>query len=486
MEHSKLSEHSFIKGKFITPLNSIKELKETEDVKSWTYGRLPEYLWIGIILNKYGRKSGLEKIYYIIEKLHEIAPDITMLRMSEILKLEQNTQRLFYEFIIEKTSRDIFSSLTLILTFSKYQEFSSMFCCPEISIEERQKELMSAMRKIIDHQTNEATDIRFVVLYFFMMSGKMHMPRETIDTILSYPQLEHSSIEMRTVRPTIRAIELTILEFEEADVSYLNQFWGCISEMTKCSLFAIKFPNENSDITLYCEKLYEIYQYLSELYVNANPLDEKMSVIIGIATYSYKRFKELCEHKLFNTISGRSCIRVLIENYIMIKYLIKQESNHENIWKEYKLYGVGLYKLVLSRHREKTYREKSHFDMKYIEGLVNEFKEEEFIDMDTRYFGEKNIRLKAEEVDEKDLYGLYYDYDSSYEHGLWGAIRESSLVKCDNPAHQFHCVPDIEDETVLKSVLPDCVMAMNKTIKLLHELYGIPMKLFEEVISFEI
>ena len=38
----------------------------------------------------------------------------------------------------------------------------------------------------------------------------------------------------------------------------------------------------------------------------------------------------------------------------------------------------------------------------------------------TRYFDNQNIRAKAESVDEKHLYGLYYDYDSSFEHGLWG------------------------------------------------------------------
>jgi hypothetical protein len=64
----------------------------------------------------------------------------------------------------------------------------------------------------------------------------------------------------------------------------------------------------------------------------------------------------------------------------------------------------------------------SHVDKDYIEALVNEFKIEESIDMDTRYFDQQNIRLKAESVNEKELYGLYYDYDSSFEHGLWGAI----------------------------------------------------------------
>ena len=118
--------------------------------------------------------------------------------------------------------------------------------------------------------------------------------------------------------------------------------------------------------------------------------------------------------------------------------------------------------------------------------LVNEFKGEEFIDMDTKYFDKQNIRLKAEDVGEKNLYGLYYDYDSSFEHGLWGAIRESSLLKCNNPAHKYHCVPDVEDETRLKTVLPDCIMIMNKTISFLDEIYGIPEQLLNEVINFEI
>ena len=34
--------------------------------------------------------------------------------------------------------------------------------------------------------------------------------------------------------------------------------------------------------------------------------------------------------------------------------------------------------------------------------------------MDTKYFDKQNIRLKAESVDEKNLFGLYYD--SSFDN----------------------------------------------------------------------
>lgn len=486
MRHSKLSDHAFKKGKFITPINAVPLMHELEDERSWTYGRMPEYLWIGLILKYYGRDEGLRKTYGIISVLHKLAPNLYTARMSQIMKLDTEIQRHFYDYIVCTGIKEALAPLTIFLTASKAPVFAECFYCPEQSVEDRCETIIQAMRDIMDPQSNEATDIRFVALYFNILSGKVHLLKEQVDLLTAYPKAEHSDEIMRMARLTVRSHEMMILTFETIDSAYLKDFWRCVSEMTDCSIFVIKFPEEQRNITSYMGKLHEVFTYLSELFVATDPLNEKMNVLLGIATYSYKRFKEIYEHQLFNSISGRSCVRVLIEDYIMMKYLVNNETSHDNIWRDYQLYGMGLYKLVLARHRESGVAEESHFDEKYIEALVNEFKGEEFIDMDTKYFDKQNIRLKAESVGEKDLYGLYYDYDSSFEHGLWGAIRESSLLKCNNPAHKYHCVPDVEDETRLKTVLPDCIMVMNKTISFLNELYGIPEQLLNEVMNFEI
>ena len=484
--YTKLTDHVFKKGKFITPINNIPLLHEFEDEKSWTYGRMPEYLWIGLILNYYGREEGLRKSYSIISTLHKLAPNLYTARMSQILKLDIDVQKSFYDYIVSIGAKESLSPLTIFLTASKAPAFAECFYCAEQSVDSRCNTLIQTMRNIMDHHSNESTDIRFVALYFNMLSGKVHLPKEEIELLKAYSTASHSDDIMCIARPSVRTHEMMILTFETIDSAYLKDFWRCVSEMTDCSIFAIEFPKEQRNITAYMEKLHEVFTYLSELFVVTDPLNEKMNVLLGIATYSYKRLKEIYEHQLFNSISGRSCVRVLIEDYIMMKYLVKNEPSHDNIWRDYQLYGIGLYKLVLARHRESSTSEESHFDERYIEALVNEFKAEEFIDMDTKYFDKQNIRLKAESVGEKDLYGLYYDYDSSFEHGLWGAIRESALLNCSNPAHQYHCVPDVEDKTRLKTVLPDCVMVMNKTVSFLNELYGIPEPLLNEVINFEI
>lgn len=484
MGHSKLSNHTFKKGKFITPINSIPNMQELSDEKSWTYGRMPEYLWIGLILKCFGREEGLRKLYNIISSLHKLAPELYTARMSQILKLDVTIQKRFFDFIVSTGAKEALAPLTIYLTASRAPVFAEHFYCPEQSINDRCEILIQTMRDIMDHQSNESTDIRFVALYFNLLSGKVHLLKDQLDLLKAYPVSKHTDEIMRMARPTVRAQEMMILTFEKADSEYLKEFWRCASEMTDCSIFAIEFPEEKRNITAYMEKLHDVFAYLSELFVATDPLNEKMNVLLGVATYSYKRLKEIYEHQLFNSISGRSGVRILIEDYIMMKYLVKNEASHDNIWRDYQLYGMGLYKLVLARHRESNVSEESHFDTKYIEALVNEFKGEEFIDMDTKYFDKQNIRLKAESVTEKDLFGLYYD--SSFEHGLWGAIRESSLLKCNNPAHKYHCVPDIEGIARLKTVLPDCVMVMNKTVTFLSELYGIPEQLLNEVINFEI
>lgn len=486
MHPSKLSDHIFKKGKFITPLNAIPMMEELPDEKSWTYGRMPEYLWMGLVFKKYGRSVGMQKLYEIISLLHKLAPNLQTARISQILALDEQVQALFYNGILLSISKETLAPLTVFLTVNYAPVFSEHFFCNDLSAEARISTLIETMNDIMGHQTHEATDIRFVALYFSLLSGKIHVMKEEIELLAEYPKTPHESEKMRAIRPSVRALEMVLLQTENVDATYSQHFWGCISKMTGCNLYAFQFPEEKRDISVYTRALHAVFDYLSELFTTAKPLDDKMKVILGIATYSYKRFKEAYNHNLFNAISGRSCVRVLIEDYIMLKYLVKNEGSHDNIWKDFQLYGLGQYKLVLAQHRENPTMGECHFDQQFVESLVNEFTEEEFIDMDTRYFDTQNIRIKAETVGEKLLYGLYYDYDSAFEHGLWGAIRESSLLKCSNPAHQYHCVPDIEDQNQLKSVLYDCVSIMNKTVQLLDSIYGIPKELLEGVVNFEL
>lgn len=178
---------------------------------------------------------------------------------------------------------------------------------------------------------------------------------------------------------------------------------------------------------------------------------------------------------LGNSILGRHGIRTVIEIYIMLKYLLKRENDNPKIWEEYKLYGISKYKLVLLKTREcNPFDITSHFSLPFVEMLVNEIRWEEFIDVDLNYFDRQGIRDKSIDVGEKKLYDLFYDYDSSFAHGLWGAVRESSMLQCNNCDHQFHSVPDIFNYQNLPDVMSDGNKIILMLYTLLANIYDIP------------
>lgn len=72
------------------------------------------------------------------------------------------------------------------------------------------------------------------------------------------------------------------------------------------------------------------------------------------------------------------------------------------------------------------------------------------------------------------LYEIYYEYGTNFSHGFWGAVRESSMLICDNPAHMNHVVPDYYADQQLSSVLADCEMLMKKVFAVLSGYIELP------------
>ncbi|MFL2076298.1 DUF5677 domain-containing protein [Marinilactibacillus psychrotolerans] len=233
-------------------------------------------------------------------------------------------------------------------------------------------------------------------------------------------------------------------------------------------------------------KLYKVLKYYQDILQNVRQIDEKLFVLVCILTYSYKRLLELVEHDMQQTISGRSIIRSCIENYMMTKYLLKNEDKHENVWEEFQYYGIGNYKLIFERYREGAPNlGNTHVNFDYLNILVSEYINKEFIEMDTKYFGRGNIRKKFEEVNEESLYKYFYEYDSQYEHGLWGAIRESSVLKCNAPGHQYHGIPDVDNIQNLPDVGYDAIDILEKHLAILISIYPLPFGIQDEEANIE-
>lgn len=290
--------------------------------------------------------------------------------------------------------------------------------------EKRLNTLEDALRTFFPHQSYEATDLRFLAIIFQVMIGKIKIFEGltcTIDALRNYPYTPHDDEKMRIYRPTIRSLEGC--DFEDPNKCFLDYFWREIGKMSECKPVFIDFGEEDPVSRDYLIDTMNALEFVQVSNKEKAITEAKFAVIIGSANYAIKVFKEVIDHNLTNEILGRHAIRTIIEVYIMLKYLLKIESEKPNIWTDYQLYGVSKYKLILLKARELNITDRSHFAIPVIDALVNEMMSEEFIDIDLRYFDQQGIREKSTYVNEKELYDFYYDYDSNYVHGLWGAIR---------------------------------------------------------------
>ncbi|MHA5135028.1 DUF5677 domain-containing protein [Oenococcus oeni] len=480
MEHSKLSEHLFKKGKFSTPIHNI--FKDTDRDDSWIYGRMPEYIWMALILQAGTRKVQIKKCMDILSGLSEIVKDSDSLflpKMSDIFRLSDEQQKSFYRLLESMDLVADLKPLTVVFT-SQSPIFNNYVCGYTLPVKTRIDILQKCLEPLSDKESDLTNDVKFLIVFMVFNSGKLKVAFDgsvILEAMTSYPALEPGDSKLGMYSSSIRATEQVLVAIgSKFDDSLVGSFWKHMSLLSDCELISMEIKNENQfNLIDYKTDVHDTLKYYVDVFQEEEPLDEKILVLLGIAVYAYKRIVELADHSLGDTIAGRSIMRGLCENYVMMKYLLKksEDPQHKNIWREFQYYGIGQYKLIYERYREDDkVIEHGHINFDYVDALVSEFTDKEFIDMDTRYFGNGTIRNKFKEVGEDNLWKYNYDYDSQFEHGFWGAIRESSLLKCTNPSHQYHDVPDIENEQRLPDVSSDAKKIMDQILAILKQEFG--------------
>jgi len=265
------------------------------------------------------------------------------------------------------------------------------------------------------------------------------------------------------------------MRIEEKNRDLPKQFWDTVGLLTRCEPLIINYSEEGSGSVSFFKDATNTIEYL--LANNKEKLlsDDKFSVCLGLATYALKIYKEVLDSQISRGILGRCALRIITEVYVTLKYMALKEQDNPAIWRSFKEYGIGKYKYVTLRARETSLDlTQHHLSPPIMEAILNEDKSEEFINMDTRLFDNQNVRKKFEAINENVLYDLYYEYDTNYIHGLWGAVRESAMLFCNNPAHKYHAVPDITFEQKLRSVEHDCEYILKKLLTLISSFYEFP------------
>src|ERR1035438_6163431 len=184
---------------------------------SWMNDRLPEMVWAALIIAGLGRSDALIVFRHLIQEIADSSDRdaLSNVWLSDFAKLPPNLR----EFVLDVLTEDLrtkraLSPLLLFDSLPARSDWQSRLPEPhEGSI----GLLMHAVGLTLFHQTQEATDCRWISVAALVVSGRFQLPTdEDIRQILEYPNYG----DQRQVRPMIRATEMMRHPMEQIDLTW--------------------------------------------------------------------------------------------------------------------------------------------------------------------------------------------------------------------------------------------------------------------------
>ncbi|MBY5441940.1 hypothetical protein HFO93_00220 [Rhizobium leguminosarum] len=344
--------------------------------------------------------------------------------------------------------------------------------------------LMAAVANTHGHQSERATDMRWLkLLSFIFAQERMFFDRsfeEAVSEISEYP----NKGEMQSVRPTIRAMEMGTRTVEFGTENMLvdwpadrpklptydaEPFWKEMHAKTPC-LVPSHFKRADAGPKEARQELLEISKLVGGHFhrtITTTKADPRHEGAFGLVLYACHLALTTAITPTNTLAEGRIILRTILEAFITLHYLTVKDD--ATIWLQYRKYGQGQTKLAFLKNvREEEIP--GFIDLDELESFANEDRWMELEDIELGHWANLNLRKMSEEVGLRDLYDKYYDWSSGYVHGQWASARSTVYINCFNPLHRFHRVPGVMGPA-MPSTLVDIAKIVNRMLDDLNALY---------------
>jgi hypothetical protein len=448
-------------GKTLHP--PFAQVSEKLTFSSWANERLPEMIWAAIIRVLGDQDYAIAEFRRILGFIgdHKERGKLCDITLTGIARLDEDLRDDFIRMVVE-TELTATGLATLTLFRNLPARDSWLKHLPDVS--PSVDLLMAAVGFNLDHQSQEATDCRWLRLMAQVVSGKMRIPESTAKRWFGYPY----DGDQRAVRPSIRAAEIATNPFQEKDLAWPDAFWDETWRNTPCFMLG-QLPEIAVDEELLTRgKVTEVSEALQEHWHRTHTttaINAKHDCVFGIAFYSLRIVDELLGVGNSTGVLGRLGLRTILECYISLHYLL--DLDDESLWKKWRAYGAGQAKLNSLRFDFDAEPPK-HIDVKVLEQIAGEDLWDEFLSIELGSWSGKDLRKLSEKAGLKDIYDQHYSWTSGYVHGTWGPVRESGFQTCGNPLHRLHRYPS---RNALPDVLHDGVVLVDAILDDLSRAY---------------
>lgn len=464
--HSTIPQHQQIGKQLIPPMMQLSNMK----LVSWANQRLPEYIWLALIVVLKDREDALDTIRkaitYLLRMPEEKRP--RDLSLTELARIDPDFLDNFLSYLVnELDEREVLRPLIVFSEFPGAENWKKQLEISDASDSDWEK-LSITVSRCLFHQSQESTDCRWARVCYYVLLGRLRLPtKELIDEILDYPHYG----DMRKVRPSIRASEGALdMTVEDHSSPWPDQFWNQCMIETPCWYLYEQKKKEGINTEGIKEQINIIIDELilhSHQSRSTTAVDPKHDTIFGAAIYSLRLIEELIKNDLRTTITGRMIIRTLTEVYITLAYL--SEKNEEQLWLTYRNYGAGQVKLAFLKLDEIESPPK-FIEIETLSNLADEDVWKEYLNINLGHWENTNLRKMSDTAKIKDDYDKYYNWTSGFVHGHWGAIRNSVYETCGNPLHRLHRILK-DNSNDLGDVTNDAIILCNKISEIVNKEY---------------
>jgi len=459
-----LSKHGRDGSKLVAPFDGIPNTAPS----SWLDDALPESLWSVLLVDGLERDYAIDvfrRIAHAIEDKRLAVPDGVITHSSLAREPESALLPLIELLVEDQVVAEVLFPLTVLNDLPGHELWAQ--CLAGLGdLKEAWPRLGSAVLTSLDHQSQEATDCRWMKVLTLLVSDKLRLPsKESVLEILEYPNRG----DMRKVRPTIRASEMAFRQ-TQTTTDWPVLFWRqCFAETPCGPLFSYNGDPLPDAVGITMDQLRTLKSQLTDAYMKTladTVVDARRDAVFGMVAYSARLLEELIRPGMSTSVGARMTLRTLAEIAITLTYLVMKDEDEK--WMQYRNYGMGQAKLAFMK--QEGVDEPSFVTVDALESMANEDRWLEFTSIELGNWDKKNLRAIAEASKTKDIYDLYYDWTSHHLHGHWGAVRESCFLVCGNPLHRFHRVL-AADPVPLGDVFPDAVRVVDRTLDAVRRCY---------------
>lgn len=447
---------------------------------SWKDHALPLYTWAALAVGLMERDRYLPIFRDIAGRLkyrHDNFSEELYVNHASLKDLSNSQFDFIFEPLLKDSElRSHFAELGLLNSLPDHEHWTRYGTVDEKN-ETDLSFLASGYAQCIDHQSQQATDIRWMIVMNFLANQRIifnsHL-EERFLTIVEYPNRG----DMRSVRPSIRALEIGLRgnPGEKKQEEKIKQHaivaegvWDELFVGTNCMPLAFHEP-KLFDHKATLAEVFDIYKGLIIHYfdnIATTGIDARLDSAFGLVLYALSLLSEGIALRPYQRLAGRLILRTILETHINLRFLTKKDD--ETIWFQYRNHGSAQAKLAFLKYLQAK-EKPDYVNIQELFDLANEDMWLEYQDINLGNWASKSLRDIAIEAGLKEAYDQHYTILSTTIHAQWTGVREENFTQCINPLHRYHRIPAMPKPSQ-EDIVPDMCKIINQMLDDLTHLY---------------